>query len=230
MLGLKKFLFKGSSAANLTDELRAALETWRESPAPAMDDVHFHTRYVVLDIACSGVNPETDKLLSIAASTVRQATILPEDAFFLDLAAQGGDIATTMETAAGTTVDQQLMAFLQFTAKAPIITYHVPYVGGFLQRTFKERLGIDFQPQWIDLALLLPALFDEKSDVVKPLDFWIDSFGLYAGNGRRSAMENTLMLARLFQMLLVRATGKEIDTAAQLVDESKASNLLRRNH
>jgi DNA polymerase-3 subunit epsilon len=43
-------------------------------------------------------------------------------------------------------------------------------------------------------------------------------------------MENTLMLARLFQMLLVRATGKEIDTAAQLVDESKASNLLRRNH
>ena len=165
-----------------------------------MDDVHFHTRYVVLDIACSGVNPETDKLLSIAASTVRQATILPEDAFFLDLAAQGGDIATTLESAAGTTVDQQLMAFLQFTAKAPIITYHVPYVGGFLQRTFKERLGIDFQPQWIDLALLLPALFDEKSDVVKPLDFWIDSFGLYAGNGRRSAMENTLMLARLFQM------------------------------
>ena len=54
MLGLKKFLFKGSSAAHLTEELRTALEAWRESPAPAMDDVHFHTRYVVLDIACSG--------------------------------------------------------------------------------------------------------------------------------------------------------------------------------
>ena len=54
MLGLKKFLFKGSSAAHLPEELRAALETWRESPEPAMDDVHFHTRYVVLDIDYRG--------------------------------------------------------------------------------------------------------------------------------------------------------------------------------
>ena len=123
----------------------------------------------------------------------QQIDLLTADTFVEVSGMMGGDIATTLETAAGATVDQQLMAFLQFTAKAPIITYHVPYVGGFLQRTFKVRLGIDFQPQWIDLALLLPALFDEKSDVVKPLDFWIESFGLYAGNGRRSAMENTLM-------------------------------------
>ena len=230
MLSLKEFFFKGSSAIHLPDELRAALEAWRESPAPSMDDVHFHTRYVVLDITSSGINPDTDKLLGIAASAVRQATILPDDAFSVDLSVQSGGDAVSPETLAGTTVDQQLMAFLQFTAKAPIITYHAPYVGAFLHRTFKERLGIDFQPHWIDLALLLPALFDEKSDVVKPLDFWIESFGLYAGSGRRCAMENTLMLARLFQMLLVRATGKEIDTAAQLVEESRASDFLRRNH
>jgi len=43
-------------------------------------------------------------------------------------------------------------------------------------------------------------------------------------------MENTLMLARIFQMLLVRATGKQIDTAAQLIDESRASSFLRRTH
>lgn len=122
------------------------------------------------------------------------------------------------------------MAFLQYVAKAPIVTYHIPYVGGFLQRTFKERLGIDFQPQWVDLAWLLPSLFEEKERNVMPLDYWIETFGLDLGSGRRSAMENTLMLARIFQMLLVRANGKDIDTAAQLIEESRASRRLRRSH
>ena len=221
MLALKKFLFKGGSAAHLPDDLRAALDAWREQPAPALDEVHFHTRYIVLDISSSGLNPASDKLLSIAASAVQQATILPADAVFIDCAGQTEDAAA---------VDRKLMAFLQYVAKAPIVTYHIPYVGGFLQRTFKERLGIDFQPQWVDLAWLLPSLFEEKERNVMPLDYWIETFGLDSGGGRRSAMENTLMLARIFQMLLVRANGKDIDTAAQLIEESRASRRLRRSH
>jgi DNA polymerase-3 subunit epsilon len=127
-------------------------------------------------------------------------------------------------------LDRQLMAFLQFAGKAPLVTYHVSYVGGFLQRAFRERLGVDFQPQWIDLAWLLPAMFSDKGSSVMPLDHWIGVFGLDAGSGRRSAMENTLLLARIFQMLLVRASAKEIDTAARLIDESRASTFLRRTH
>lgn len=220
MLGLKKFLFKGGASAQLPDDLRTAIDEWRASPAPALDDVHFHTRYVVLDITCSGMKPESDKILSIAASTVQQGTILPADSFFVDFTAPDEDAA----------VDRQFMAFLQFVAKAPIVTYHVPYVGGFLQRAFKERLGVDFQPQWVDLAWLLPSMFEEKGHTAMPLDYWIELFGLDAGSGRRSAMENTLMLGRIFQMLLVRATGKDIDTAARLIDESRASSFLRRTH
>ena len=230
MLALKKFLFKGGSAAHLPDDLRAALDAWREQPAPALDEVHFHTRYIVLDISSSGLNPASDKLLSIAASAVQQATILPADAVFIDCAGQASDAAATIETTAGPRVDRKLMAFLQYVAKAPIVTYHLPYVVGFLQRTFKERLGIDFQPQWVDLAWLLPSLFEEKERNVMPLDYWIETFGLDSGGGRRSAMENTLMLARIFQMLLVRANGKDIDTAAQLIEESRASRRLRRSH
>jgi len=91
-------------------------------------------------------------------------------------------------------------------------------------------LGVDFQPQWVDLAWLLPSMFSDKGSSIMPLDHWIEVFGLDAGNGRRNAMENTLMLARIFQMLLVRAVGKQIDTAAQLLDESRASTFLRRTH
>lgn len=226
MFGLKNLLFKSGYPAHLPDDVRAALDVWRDSPEPALDDVHFHTRYVIVDITSRGMNPEADPLLGIAASTVQRATILPDDAFFIDFAAPEDSIAASD----GVSVDRQLMAFLQFAGKGPFVTYHVQYVAGFLQRTFRERLGIDFQPPWVDLAWLLPSMFSDKGNSVMPLDHWISVFGLDAGSGRRNAMENTLLLARLFQMLLVRASGKDIDTAAKLIDESRASTFLRRTH
>lgn len=221
MLGLKKFLFRGGAPAGLPDDVRASLEAWRGSTAPALDEMHFHTRYVVVDIVSSGLDPEKDQLLGLAASSIWQGAIQPDDTFYVDFTTLDGE---------GAAVDRQLMAFLLFAAKAPMVTYHVPYVGGFLQRAFKERLGLDFQPQWVDMAWLMPAMFEEKGHTVMPLDHWLESFGLGVGEGRRDAMANTLLLGRIFQMLLVRAVGKQIDTAARLVDESRASSFLRRTH
>ncbi len=221
MLGLKKFLFRGGAPAHLPDDIRASLEGWRASATPALDDLHFHTRYVVLDIVCSGTNPDDDRLLGIAASSIWQGVIQPDDTFFVDFSTLDGE---------GDAVDRQLTAFLLYAAKAPLVTYHVPFVGGFLQRAFKERLGVDFQPKWVDLAWLLPSMFEDKGHTAMPLDYWIEVFGLDAGVGRRDAMANNLLLGRIFQMLLVRAVSKQIDTAVQLVEESHASSFLRRNH
>jgi DNA polymerase-3 subunit epsilon len=221
MLGLKKFLFRGSAPSNLPDDVRASLEAWRASATPPLDDLHFHTRYVVVDIVSSGSNPDSDRLLGIAASSVWKGAIQPDDTFYVDFSTLDGE---------GSTVDRELTAFLLFAAKAPLVTYHIPYVGGFLQRAFRERLGVDFQPQWVDMAWLLPSMFDDKGDSVMPLDHWLDVFGLDAGAGRRDAMANTLLLARIFQMMMVRAVGKQIDTAAHLIDESRASSFLRRTH
>jgi len=221
MFGLKN-LFKGSAPAHLSDDLRAAVDTWRKASAPVLDDAHFHVRYVVVDIVSTGLKPDTDELLGIAAAGVQGAgIILPDDAAYLDFSGLANDDPL---------IDRQLVAFLKYAAKAPLVTYHVPYVGGFLQRAYKERLGINFQPQWVDLAWLLPSMFEEKSHSLLPLDHWLDLFGLGVDTGRRDAMENNLLLARVFQMLLVRANGKGIDTAAKLVDESRASSFLRRTH
>jgi DNA polymerase-3 subunit epsilon len=221
MLGLKKFLFRGGAPSGLSEDVRASLDAWRGSPAPALEDLHFHTRYLVVDIVSSGLDPEKDQLLGIAAGSVWQGAIQPDDTFYVDFSTLDGE---------GAAVDRQLMAFLLFAAKAPMVTYHVPYVGGFLQRAFKERLGLDFQPQWVDMAWLMPSMFEDKSHTVMPLDQWLEIFGMGGGEGRRDAMANTLLLGRLFQMLLVRAVGKQIDTAARLVDESRASSFLRRTH
>jgi len=221
MLNLKKFLFKGGSPTHLPEDVRASLAAWRESPAPPPDELHFHTRYVVVDIVSSGPQPDSDRLLGIAATSLLRGTIQPDDTFYVDFSTLDGENAT---------VDRQLMAFLLFAAKGPLVTYHVPYVGGFLQRAFRERLGVDFQPQWIDMAWLLPSMFEEKGHTVMPLDYWAEVFGLNGGGARRDAMANTLLLSRIFQMMLVRAVGKDVDTAQQLIDESRASSFLRRTH
>ncbi len=221
MLSLKKLLFRGGAPSGLPEDVRASLDAWRASKAPALDDLHFHTRYVVVDIVSSGLDPDKDQLLGLAASSIWQGTIQPDDTFYIDFSTLDGE---------GAAVDRQLMAFLLFAAKAPLVTYHVPYVGGFLQRAFNERLGRDFQQQWVDMAWLMPAMFEEQGHTVMRLDHWLECFGLYGGEGRRDAMANTLLLGRIFQMLLVRAVGKQIDTAARLVDESRASSFLRRTH
>lgn len=217
--GLKSFGFKGRAGApeNLPENVRQALESWRASPAPALDEPHFHTRYVVIDVATIGPRAEQDGLLGISAVGLQVGSIAAADAFALDISADDP------------TVDSQLAAFLTYAAKAPLVTYHAPYVGGFLQHVYRERLAVDFQPQWIDLAWLLPSLFNEKSPTVRPLDEWLELLAIDSG-GRRDTMTNTLMLARLFQMLLVRANDQKILTAGNLIEESKSASFLRRTH
>ncbi len=218
MFGIGKFLFRGqSAAANMPDDVRAKLQAWKAMPSPALDNSHFHVRYVVLDIATSGSRPDHDHLLAISAVGIQKGGVVQAgDAIFLDFSGMENDVAA---------VDRQLMAFLQFCAKAPVITYHVPYVMAFLQRAFKERLGVDFQPACLDLAWLLPAMFEEKSAKPIPLDQWLSMFEMMS-EGRRDSMTNTLVLARLFQRMLVRAAGKDLNTPLALLDEAAARSFL----
>lgn len=218
---LKKLFFKKGPKASehLLKDVRHAVEDWREFAGPALDEPHFHMRYVVVDVATSGEQAAKDELLGISCIGLQAGLIVPGDAFVLDLSTAGTDAAA---------VDRQLAAFLTYTAKAPMVTFHSSFVGGFLQRTCKKRLEVDFQPDWIDLAWLLPSLFPERSHTVVSLDDWLKMFGIGAG-GRRNSMDNALVLGRLFQMLLVRAIDKEIVTAGKLVEESLATTFLRRS-
>ncbi|MGB9493871.1 MAG: hypothetical protein WCA83_03585 [Azonexus sp.] len=219
--GLKNFLFKGDArrSENLPLSVIQALASWRASPAPELDDPHFHMRYVVIDVATSGMRIDEDELLGISAVGVRGGSVLASDSFALDFSA---------DDVKGGAVDSQLTAFLTYAAKAPLVAFHVPFVSGFLERTYKERLAVDFQPQWIDLAWLLPSFFKEKLATPRPLDEWLEIFAI-GGDQRRDTMENTLVLARLLQMVLVRANDQNILTAEKLVEQSKSTSFLRRN-
>jgi len=217
--GIKKLLSRDQPPEHLPADVQAGLAAWRESAPPPLDEVHFHTRYLVVDIARSGAGPDDGRLLGIAAAAVRHAVIDPGEALYAAF-----DAAADAPGA----LERKLLAFLLHAAKAPLVTYHAPLVGACLARACKEALGIDFQPQWIDLAWLLPAMYDDMSSAVQPLDHWLAALGLDPGGGRRDAAANALLLARLFQMLLARARSRGIHSPARLIAEANASSVLRR--
>src|SRR5574343_254719 len=91
MRDLQKLLFRAGAPAGLPDDVRASLEAWRNSPPPDLSDLHFHTRYVVVDIVSSGLDPDKDSLLGIAASSIWQGAIQPDDSFYVDFSSRDGE-------------------------------------------------------------------------------------------------------------------------------------------
>ena len=100
--GLKNFLFKGDArrSENLPLSVIQALASWRASPAPELDDPHFHMRYVVIDVATSGMRIDEDELLGISAVGVRGGSVLASDSFALDFSAddvKGGAVEQSID-------------------------------------------------------------------------------------------------------------------------------------
>ncbi|WP_205202454.1 hypothetical protein [Azonexus hydrophilus] len=220
MFGIKKLFSGVAEAASLPADVRAALTDWQARVVDDLESTHFLTRYVVLDIVTDGPDPERHRLTGLAATEVHRGVVAPARSMYLDLL----EVADEEDRA------RRLTAFLQFIGKAPLVVFYAAYVGGFLLPALRQHLGLSLQPRWVDLAWLLPALFADKSHQPMPLDDWLQLFGLDPGEGRRSPNENCLALARLFQMLVVRAHSKGVDTVAALIEESKASSHLRRSH
>lgn len=220
MQRIRKLLFGNGrrTPENLPDDVREALERWRAGSGIDFGQAHFNTRYVILDVATSGLDPDGDRLLGIAALGLgRDGLILPDDAFALDL---------PEEVEEGGTLDRQLVELLEFLGRSPLVTYQAPFVGAFLRRLFEARLGLSFEPEWIDLAWVLPDLFKERIDNVVALDAWLEAFGIDVP-GRRDPVADCVALARLLQLVLPRAAGRGADTAGKLVDIARARRWLR---
>lgn len=218
---LRKMLFGGSGKpyAGLAEDVRASLEAWRTQAGPELGHPHYQVRYAVVDVATSGLRVGHDKLLGIAGVGLKRgALIAPDDAFALDLDAAG--------EADSDALDRQLAAFLRFVGRAPLVTYQAPFVGTFLKRVFEERFGLHFEPDWIDLAWLLPDLFKERIDGLVPMDAWLESFGIEVP-GRRDPLADSVALARLLQMALARAFERGADTPGKLLGIGRARRWLR---
>jgi len=195
----------GAPAVPLSPQAAAALAVWQASPAEDEGKPHFAVRYVSLDIATTGLRPGQDRLTALAAVGIRQGAISGDDAAAYDLPGSGSESLDVAEHLAG---------FLAYLGKGPLLTYQAAFVDAFLRRAIGEHLGVDFSPQWIDLAWVLPEFFGQNASAAT-LDDLLAIFNIRLP-GRREAMSDAVAVARLFLAAQAEATRRGIDTPKKL--------------
>ena len=202
-----------SARARLPEPLRLRLDTWRALPSPPANTPFQTQRWLVADTETSGLDPRSDRLLSIGALGLSGLRVDLADGF--DTVLRQTRMSTRenilihrigeQEQSTGEDPQLALMRFLEFTGKAPLLAYHAPFDAAFIRRAMRTHLGFAPALQWLDLAVLLPALFEPPAELT--LDGWLLRFGIRPP-ARHNALGDALATAQLTQITLRKASSR----------------------
>ena len=154
---------------------------------PALDD----SRWVVLDVESSGLDPRRDRLLAVAAVAVRVQGTRP----LIDL---GDSFEVVLQQAASTAVPDKanillhgigvgaqragtapplaLRALARFVGASPLIAFHAAFDRALIDRACQAELGRALPNAWLDLEPLAAVLHPRAS--ARSLDEWMAHFGI----------------------------------------------------
>lgn len=208
---------------DLPQPVAASLHAWH-TLAPVADGAALvDTRFVVVDVETSGLNPRRDRLLSIGAVVVERQRLAPQHTFSAVLRNQAPtqreNVAvhglTPTVQAAGEPPERVLSEFLTFVGKSPCVAFHADFDRVALNRALRAELGVRLANPWIDMAQLAPALFPEARLVHGALDDWLAYFRIRV-HARHDAVHDANAAAELLLILLARSSARGIFTLAQL--------------
>jgi DNA polymerase-3 subunit epsilon len=189
----------------------------RDSSARAPDGP---TRWVVIDLETSGLDPGSDRVLAVGAVAVHanrdSARIVLRDSLELTVAQPSvsdrqnilvhgiGEAAQRNGVAA----EQVGKAVLDYVGDSPLVAFHASFDRGFLVRALKGWNRVSLGNAWLDAAELAPAL---HSDVPgRTLDDWLARFSITVDQ-RHNACADALATAMLFVRLLSDVPRAERD-------------------
>lgn len=193
----------------LWSTLLAAWRLNRGSAQPPNPD-----RWVVVDVETTGLDPQRDALLSIAAFALHRTAggfvLAPGDRF--EVVLQQSVIRSSRDNillhgigvgrqGAGVPPAQALNDWLQWLGDSPLLAYHAAFDQAFLARTCREQLGHMPSQAWLDLAELAPAACPQ--DPAPHLDGWMARFGIVCAQ-RHQAAADAWATAELFLALWPR--------------------------
>lgn len=231
-MSLKSFLGIGDHAAlALTDAQRQRLAAWRGLAPADLESPHVQARYVVVDVEATGLDLANDRLLAIGAVALERGLITSGQSFAAALAGDAAIPAALPARCVARTVPMQapaeaLLGFLEFAGNAPLVAHRADFPQAMLEHAMREHLGIDFAPQWLDLAYLLRAVFLDGPDSSAALDDWLTHFEL-VNFCPHNAVADALAVARLLQILIARAAT---DGHAHLKALQELERMRRRVH
>lgn len=186
----------------LDPSVRESLAKWMALPEIDSTRPHFETRYTVVNTEATGLNLDQDKLLSVAAIAVNEGLISPSESYYANL--EPNPAAT-------------LTQLLSFAGKGPLVVYSAGFNRTMLDRAFAQHLGFTPDLVWLDLYILLPALYPEKIEHSARLADWMKAFGIETFQ-RHHALGNAWVISQLLIAALSRALATGSGTAHLLTE------------
>jgi DNA polymerase-3 subunit epsilon len=172
-------------------------------------------RWIVVDVESSGLDPNADRLLAIAAVAVQDGAVRYHDSFETVLKQEIKSskanillhgIGVRMQSM-GLSPEQALAEFEQYVGGSPLLAFHAPFDERLLSRASKRYLGHALKGPWLDIMPLAAVLCPEVS--ARSLDEWLSHFSLGVATRHRAASDVIATAELLLKLLaLVRQQNK----------------------
>lgn len=199
--------------------IREAQDHWRHLAVPDERAPFAELRFSVVDTETTGLDPKRAELLSIGTCRVERGALTIADSVEISVrpAVLGGHDNVLVhgighaQQAAGGTKAEALATWLIAATPALLVGYHALFDATVLARAARESLDVRLPLEWLDVALLLPALATDSAPQaqVHPLDHWLDRLDI-AIPGRHSAAADAYATAQLLLVALHRAEARGI--------------------
>ena len=216
-------------------EYQSRLDRYRQLKEQGLGLPASETRFIVLDVETTGLNPFQDRLLTIGAVALDRGMIRLGDSFEAVLRQHAPSdhrnilihgIDGTTQTS-GREPARALLDFLEFAGKAPLVGFHADFDRVMIERATRRELGMAAGNVWLDLAVLAPALLQQRAPGARTLDDWALVFGL-ENHARHDASADALVTAQLFQIVLDAAARQGVTTCTGLAKLERGERWLAR--
>jgi DNA polymerase III subunit epsilon len=161
------------------------------------------TRWLMVDVETSGLDPARDRLLAIAAIGLkvdwgsRRLAVVLADSFEVVLRQEEPSARENIllhgigvqRQKEGVPAREALAAFAAFAGTAPLLAFHAAFDEALIGRHARHALGATLANRWLDIEHLCGVTHPEVR--ARSLDEWMAHFGIRCA-ARHQAIADTL--------------------------------------
>jgi DNA polymerase III subunit epsilon len=237
MRWLPSWLRRRRTREHLEPSVRARLRLLRRemgvSPVEVLRQPLSTARLVALDLETTGMALDRDRVISIGAVAVRARTLRHDDCFERYLRQEHASSVNNIlihqiggqQQLAGVEPVTGMLDYLEFLGSSVAVAFRAEFDRTILDREAAAVLGMRLRSPFMDLAVLLPALFPGTAN--DTLEDWLGHFNFRAP-ARHRALGDAYSHGALLLVVLERATRAGLHTVGDLMAAEKAQRWLGR--
>ena len=188
-------------------------------------------RLVAVDLETTGARLDRDRIISIAGVAVTARVLDHADSFAAGLRQRHSSSVENIlvhhiggqQQLGGADPDVALVEFLEFRGASYAVAYRAEFDATVLGRELELQLGACVPRRFLDLAVLLPALFPGSPN--DTFGDWIAHFGLLP-IARHDALSDAYATAQLLLIVLDAALRLGAGTTGDLAEIERAQRWL----